>query len=131
MSLVQSNDLGNRYIVREWGVAKAREAMLTARSIPVAELLHVGAIHYVTPSLEEASKKVDEVVTQLVMGAPGAQGDVKVLINSAATEPAASHWKTIQGFFEEMMKPNVEGKYGLECFQAKVKPDWTSLKGRK
>lgn len=39
----------SRYIVPEWGVAKACEAMLTARSIPVAELstisLHLSTLH--------------------------------------------------------------------------------------
>lgn len=42
------------------------------------------AIHYITPSIDAAHEKVDEVVAQLVMGAPGAQVDVKVLLNSAA-----------------------------------------------
>ena len=38
-----------------------------------------------------------------------------------------AHSKVIKDFFVEMLAPCEEGKYGLECFQAKTKPDWGSL----
>jgi hydroxymethylglutaryl-CoA lyase len=119
-----------RYIVREWGVAKSREAMLTARPIPAQELLDVSAIQYITKDLASAHEKVDEVVSQLVLGAPNAQTDAKKLIQSAATESSESHWGLIENTFVNMMRPCEEGKYGLECFQAKKKPDWSILDGR-
>jgi enoyl-CoA hydratase/carnithine racemase len=116
-----------RYIVREWGVPKSREAMLTGRSIPVSELHVLSAVHYVLPDLESALEKVDQVVEQLSLGAPLAIADIKNLVNSAATEPAKEHAAVIKAFFLEMLAPSVEGKYGLECFQAKEKPDWVGL----
>ena len=73
--------------------------MLTARSIPVAELHALSVIHYVLPDLASANTKVDEVVAQLALGAPITQANVKKLVNSAATEPAESHSKVIKDFF--------------------------------
>lgn len=116
-----------RFIVREWGVPKSREAMLTSRSIPVAELHALSAVHYVLPDAKSAVDKVDEIVAQLALGAPIAQANVKTLVNSAATEPAEDHQATTKAFFVEMLAPCEEGKYGLECFQAKKMPDWGSL----
>jgi methylglutaconyl-CoA hydratase len=102
--------------------------MLTARSVTADELAAINAIHHIAPDLDSAYAKADEIVQQIIGGAPGAQADVKTLVNMVATEPESKSIDAIRGFFHEMMKPCEEGKYGLECFQKKVKPDWDSLK---
>jgi enoyl-CoA hydratase/carnithine racemase len=104
--------------------------MLTARSVSSAELAAVSALHHIAPDLDSAFSKADEIVEQITGGAPGAQADVKTLVNLVATESESQHIEAIKGYFLEMMKPCEEGKYGLECFQKKVKPDWDTLRGK-
>lgn len=85
----------------------------------------------VRESLDSAATKVDEIVAQIALGAPDTQGDVKTLVASAASASAEYHLKTVKRLFNGMLAPCLEGKYGLECFQAKKKPDWDSLRRQK
>jgi enoyl-CoA hydratase/carnithine racemase len=111
-----------------WGVGLARSAMLTAQPVSAQQLLGINALQYVAQNLEEAHAKAAEYVQQIVAGAPGAQADVKKLVAASAMENERDAEKVIRGVFEEMLRPSEEGKYGLQCFQAKKKPDWSTLR---
>ncbi|KZO91452.1 ClpP/crotonase [Calocera viscosa TUFC12733] len=120
----------SKYLVREWGAAKAREAMLTARAIPAAELLTVGGVHHVAEDAAAAHAYADALVARFVGNAPGAMAAVKQLTNTMATEAEGEQDAAIARMFLDMMRPSLEAKYGIDMFRAKQKADWSSLYAR-
>jgi hydroxymethylglutaryl-CoA lyase len=119
---------GGKLKLFRWGVGLARSAMLTAQPVTAQQLLGINALQHIAQNLEEAHAKAAEYVQQIVGGAPGAQADVKKLVAASAMENERDAEKVIRGVFEEMLRPSEEGKYGLQCFQAKKKPDWSTLR---
>lgn len=117
-----------RYLVREWGAAKTREAMLTGRAMTAQELLPFGGVHHICTDQASAIAKADEIIEQLVGSAPGAMSIVKGLINTMAVEDESKQDALIRHRFLEMMEPSPEAEYGIRMYREKTKPVWASLK---
>ena len=105
----------SKYVVREWGPAFAREAMITGRAITAPELHNLGIIQEICEGEKDAEKRVGEYVTQLQSSAPGAVSQVKRLVNAVAERKREQ--EEIEKVFEEMMLPSEEAKYGIEEFR--------------
>jgi hydroxymethylglutaryl-CoA lyase len=113
----------SKYVVREWGPALAREAMITGRPVLASELLARNIIHAVVDTDEEAQKKVQEYIIQLGTSAPRAVSQVKELVNAVSERKREA--EEIERVFEDMMKPSDEAKFGIEEFRKGIcDVDW-------
>lgn len=113
----------SKYVVREWGPALAREAMITGRPVLASELLQKNVIHAVVETEEEGQRKVEEYITQLRSSAPRAVSQVKELVNAVAERKKET--EEIERVFEDMMRPSEEAKHGISEFRKGVKEvDW-------
>ncbi|PLB34253.1 aldolase [Aspergillus candidus] len=115
----------SKYIIREWGVAFARQAMLSARPVPVAELKALGVIADVAESPEKLEVRLEQWLGRLKMASPDASRMSKELVQlgwaHAGTDEQA---QGIKGLFDAMMRPEADGSHGVKEFQAKRPVDW-------
>src|SRR5271170_2677808 len=102
----------SKYVVREWGPALAREAMITGRPILASELLQKHVIHELVETDEEGQQKVDQYTTLMKSSAPRAVSQVKDLVNAVAERKGES--AAIERIFIDMMRPSDEAKHGIE-----------------
>ncbi|KAF2035283.1 aldolase [Setomelanomma holmii] len=110
------------YVVREWGVPFAREAMLSARPVSVSELKDLGAVAEVVEK-EKLEDEVDAYLVGLKKVAPRASALCKDLVRA----PVPGEIKRV---FEEMMTGK-EAEFGLREFQARRVVDWDEWVERK
>jgi hydroxymethylglutaryl-CoA lyase len=114
-------------MVREWGIAKAREAMILARAVKCQELLPVGGVHHITQNQEEAMKLAYELADQLAGNAPGAINNAKEICKTAAEQIEATHDARAKEAFLEFAAPSKEAQFGIQAFREKRKADWSQL----
>lgn len=115
----------SKYVIREWGIAFAREAMLSTRPVTAAELKARGLVSDLADSAESLQPLVDQALTRLKIASPEASRMSKELVRLAwahgGTEEQA---RGIRALFDGMMRPDGEGAYGVAEFQAKRPVDW-------
>jgi len=108
----------SKYVIREWGVSFAREAMLTARDITANELAGIHFVHSIVENEKALPERVEKVLDNLRFAAPRAATLCKDLIRSAWID--AGHDKqaqVIQGAFTTMMIPGSESTHALSQFK--------------
>lgn len=108
----------SRMVIREWGQAVAREAMLTARPVSAQELKRQGAIHGVGSNLQQLETLLETYLDILSKSAPRASKLCKDLVNAVGDKQQYA----IKKVFDEMMGPSQEAKYGVEQFRLGIKP---------
>ncbi|KAM5370952.1 hypothetical protein ACJZ2D_008265 [Fusarium nematophilum] len=121
----------SKYVVREWGVPLAREAMLTARPFTPSELHAKGIVTRVVDDPGELTQAMDSLLENLRYVSSDALRMSKDLVESGwihggRPEQAA----TIKTLFDEMMKPSAPGSFGVKEFQAGRKVDWDNYKDK-
>ena len=109
----------SKYVVREWGTALSREAMITGRPVTARELLEKNVIHAVVETEEDGLRKVEEYVKMLESSAPRAVGQVKALVNKVAERKGET--EEIENVFVDMMRPSDEAKHGIGAFRKGIK----------
>lgn len=115
----------SKYVVREWGFAFAREAMLSGRPVGAAELLSRGLVSSVAKSGENLEVILDGFLVKLKGSSPGGSRMSKELVRLAWGHGGRDEQKKgIKGLFDEMMRPDAEGAVGLSAFQKGKKMDW-------
>lgn len=112
---------------REWGPAKAREAMLSGRAVTTSELQLLGAIHSTHASLEIATKATHAFAALLLPSAPGAMATCKALVRTADHEGGVGMNREIKSAFLTMMAPSDEAVYGIGQFQKRETVDWLAF----
>ena len=120
----------SKYLCREWGVAIAREAILTARAVTPKELVEKsGAIHGIADDAAGLENLLDQKLAELAKCAPAASAKSKELVRAAYRYPGgAEQAKTVKEVFEWMMAPSEEARYGTEQFRAgKREIDWDAF----
>lgn len=120
----------SKYLCREWGVAIAREAILTARPVSPKELLEkCGAVHGVAEGAAGLEALVDRKLDELAKCAPQALARSKELVRAAYRFPGGlEQAKTIKDVFEWMMVPSDEARFGTEQFRAgRREVDWDAF----
>ncbi|OGE51420.1 hypothetical protein PENARI_c013G08438 [Penicillium arizonense] len=100
----------SKYVIREWGISFAREAMLSARPVTTDELKTKGLVSDVADTPEQLGTRLDELLAQLKVASPDASRMSKELVRlawaHAGTEKQAHG---IRRLFEEMMGANADG----------------------
>ncbi|KAM5385584.1 hypothetical protein ACJZ2D_000783 [Fusarium nematophilum] len=118
----------SKYLVREWGPALTREAMLSGRAVSMAELKSIGAVHGLAEDVSGLVQLLDSYLMRLRTCAPGASAMCKEVVRAAYKEGGESRQDgVIRRVFESMMRPGSESSIGVRNFQAKRKTDWDSL----
>ncbi|ETS77225.1 hypothetical protein PFICI_11099 [Pestalotiopsis fici W106-1] len=109
----------SKYVIREWGLAFAREAMLSGRTIPLSELRSLGIVAATCESTSDLEKLIDEYLLRLRVAAPRASSLCKDLIRASplGLSPTTQQ-EAIRSAFDEMMKPGGESEHGLKEFRA-------------
>lgn len=114
----------SKYVIREWGVAFAREAMLTARPVAAAELKSRGVAFEVAES-DKLDERLDALLTHLKSASRNASHLSKELIRLAWKHGGDdTQARGIKHLFDEMMKPDADGSHGVKEFQAGRPVDW-------
>lgn len=117
----------SKYVIREWGIAFAREAMLSARPVAAAELKARGLVIDLADSAESLPRLLDEALTRFKVASPEASRMSKELVRLAWAHGGKDEQaRGIRGLFDGMMRPDGEGAHGVAQFQAKRPVDWDS-----
>ncbi|OQE28384.1 hypothetical protein PENSTE_c003G00961 [Penicillium steckii] len=115
----------SKYVIREYGLSFARETILTARSVKASELKRRGIISDVVDGQIQLDTRLDALLGQLKIASPNASRMSKELVRLA--------WKNsgdeiqsdgIKQLFDEMMRPDADGAFGLREFGMKRRVDW-------
>ena len=119
----------SKYVLREWGLAFTREAMLSARSIPVMELKSLGLLARVVDDTTRLSETLDLYLEQLKIAGPQASRMSKELVRLGWAYAGTNTQEVgIKNLFDRMMRPDGEAAVGLKAFQATKKPlDWDQI----
>ncbi|KAF7162831.1 hypothetical protein CNMCM5623_007953 [Aspergillus felis] len=115
----------SKYVIREWGVAFAREAMLSARPVKPEQLHSLGLVAEMAENVEDLHQRLDALLVRLRHVSPDASRMSKELVKlawaHAGTEQQA---EGIKALFYEMMRPDGDGAHGVREFQSGRKVDW-------
>lgn len=117
----------SRPVVREFGIPLAREAMLTARTLTAAELLHRGLV----VSVGGLDRLLPSLLQQLSGVSSEASAMCKELVKAGWIEGGRqSQVDVMKALFDRMMAPDAPGAWGVKQFQAGKKPNWDEYQGR-
>ena len=124
------------YVFREWGIAFAREAMLSARPVAVEQLVAIGAITgpLANSDAELAASLPQYLHRRLRHAAPRASAMCKTLALRAWQDPGGPRQaEDVRALFDEMMSPeSPESAHSLKQFQSGNKAvDWDAYAARK
>ncbi|KAJ5108392.1 aldolase [Penicillium angulare] len=115
----------SKYVIREWGLPFAREAMLSARPVTPKELKALGIVSQVSDSTSKLHARLDSFLITLKVASPGASRMSKELIRLAWTSAGGDQQASgIRNIFSEMMGPDADGAHGVKEFQSRRKVDW-------
>lgn len=124
----------SKYMIREWGIPFAKEAMLTGREVGPEELHRIGTIHGLSESSGDLEEAVTRYLNNIRRSAPRSAANIKKLMQLAWKDPGGPDQasQTVQ-IFAGMMKPGSEGEHGLKHFRAKTKGgvDWAHFWAQK
>lgn len=115
----------SKYVIREWGVALAREAMLLARPVKPERLHSLGLVSEIAANAEDLHQRLDALLVRLRQVSPDASRMSKELVRLAwAHAGNEQQAEGIQSLFYEMMRPDGDGAHGVREFQSGRKVDW-------
>jgi hydroxymethylglutaryl-CoA lyase len=119
----------SKYIIREWGLAFTREAMLSARPITMTELRSLGLIAEVVDEPAQLSAELDQYLSRLKIAGPEASSMCKQLIRLGWAHAGSDEQERgIKQLFDKMMRSDGEAAIGLKAFQTTRKPlDWDEI----
>jgi methylglutaconyl-CoA hydratase len=112
------------YVLRAIGPRQARRYALTAERFDAAEALRIGLVHRVERK-KTFDAAVNDTITRLVAGAPGAQEEVKALFRDIwelGRTGDAVRADTAQRIAKRRISD--EAKEGMTAFLGKRKPNW-------
>lgn len=111
------------YLTNAVGKRQARRLALTTARIGAAEALAVGLVHAVVPEagLDAA---VDRVVADLLVGAPGAQREIKELFAQLEVGPITPEVRELTAHTIARVRGGDEAREGFAAFLAKRPASW-------
>jgi methylglutaconyl-CoA hydratase len=110
------------YVVAALGAREATARMLLAAPFNAGEALRCGLVHRVVPA-EELDAAVDEVVADLLRGAPGALATIKRIPAMLRGLDAAATREATAGLLAERLASD-EAREGLRAFLDKRSAAW-------
>ncbi len=119
----------SKYVIREWGLAFTREAMLSARPISMSELRSLGLVTKVVDEQSQLSAEVDKYLVQLKVAGPEASNMCKQIVKLGwAHAGSKEQEKGVKQLFDKMMRSDGEAAIGLRAFQETKKAlDWDQI----
>ncbi|KAH8173962.1 enoyl-CoA hydratase/isomerase domain-containing protein [Sarocladium implicatum] len=121
----------SKYIVREWGPAFSREAMLTARPVTPVELKQRGIIMAVADDAEGLGALIDKTLQSLRVASRAGTAMSKELVTLGWAEGGRGKQAAeIKRIFDVMMQPGTDGEFGVREFQQGRKVDWDNRVGK-
>lgn len=118
----------SKYIIREWGLAFTREAMLSTRPIFMAELRSLGLIAKIVDEPKQLPAALDQYLARLKIVSPEASSMCKQLIKLGWTYAGSEQQaKGVKQLFDKMMRSDGEASVGLKAFQETKALDWDEI----
>ncbi|KAF9889611.1 hypothetical protein FE257_007119 [Aspergillus nanangensis] len=115
----------SKYVIREFGLPFAREALLSARPISATELKSRGVITEVARDQPHLQQLLDDLLSRMKVASPNASRMSKELVRLAWAHGGGETQATgIKAIFDAMMRPDADGAYGVKQFQGGKKVDW-------
>jgi methylglutaconyl-CoA hydratase len=111
------------YLTNAIGKRHARRLALTMTRIRADEALTLGLVHQVC-ALAELDACVDAVITELLAGAPGAQGEIKALFAQLAVGPVTAEVRELTAQTISRVRGGDEAREGFAAFLDKRPPNW-------
>ncbi|KAJ4152142.1 hypothetical protein NW765_017651 [Fusarium oxysporum] len=110
----------SKYVVREWGVPRSREAILTARPVMASELRVNGSISTLAETTTELDLELDQLLQRMRQSAPGGSTMSKELVSVGWASPDTdTQRQKIAQLFDKMMMPDAESVHGVAEFRKK------------
>lgn len=111
------------YVVNAVGRRQAKRLALTTTRIDAQEALRIGLVQQVVP-LEQLDTAVDAVVADLLVGAPGAQREIKQLISQLQVGPITPEVRELTAQTISRVRGTEEAREGFAAFLAKRAAPW-------
>lgn len=119
----------SEHVVREWGPALARQAMLTGRAVTADELRSIGAITAVCYSTAELEAATDALLDSLRYVSPSGSRMSKELVTLGwKSGGKKEQQERVAELFHQMWQPGSEGVFGATEFQTRRKVDWDAYR---
>lgn len=112
------------FVVAALGPKKSRRLFVTAERFTAEQALSWGLIDYMSDDKDQAQKTLDDFIDAILLGAPGAQGDAKALVNYVANQPISDELRAETARRIAARRASDEGKEGLDAFLSNRKPNW-------
>ena len=111
------------FVVQRIGLTQARRLALTAARFDGHEALRLGLVHFVEDDTQALAERLDDVLTQVLRCAPGANAATKALLLASLDQPLGQLLDNAAiGFAAAVTGP--EGSEGTLAFMQKRPPSW-------
>jgi methylglutaconyl-CoA hydratase len=110
-------------VVNAVGKRNARYLALTTTRIDAATALAMGMVQRVT-TLEALDAEVDRVVSELVAGGPGAQQEIKHLMDQLSVAPITAEVRELTASTIARVRGTDEAREGFAAFLGKRPAKW-------
>jgi methylglutaconyl-CoA hydratase len=111
------------YVVGAVGTRQARRLFLTAERIESKEAKSIGVLTHLVDDID-LEEKLDQIISFLMKGAPGAQSGCKNLIRFVGDNPLTDDTIGETAKRIATTRASVEGQDGIKAFLSKQKPSW-------
>jgi methylglutaconyl-CoA hydratase len=111
------------YVVNAVGKRQARYLALTTTRIDAQTALTMGMVQRVVP-LDALDAEVDRVVTELVAGGPGAQQEIKHLMDQLSVAPITDEVRELTASTIARVRGTDEAREGFAAFLGKRPAHW-------
>ncbi len=111
------------YVVNAVGKRQARYLALTTTRIDAQTALTMGMVQRVVP-LDALDTEVDRVVTELVAGGPGAQQEIKHLMDQLSVAPITDEVRELTASTIARVRGTDEAREGFAAFLGKRPAHW-------
>ncbi len=111
------------YVVNAVGKRQARYLALTTTRIDAQTALTMGMVQRVVP-LDALDAEVDRVVTELVAGGPGAQQEIKQLMDQLSVAPITDQVRELTASTIARVRGTDEAREGFAAFLGKRPAHW-------
>lgn len=119
----------SKYVVREWGVPLARQAMLTGRAVTAEELQSIGVVTIACSHTDDLENATNSLLDSLRFLSPSGSRMSKELVTLGwkyAGKP--EQHQRVPELFDQMLRPGTDGAHGAAEFLARRKVDWDAYK---
>ncbi len=112
------------FVVAALGSKISRRLFVTAESFTAEQALNWGLIDYMSDNKDQAARVLETHLSNILLGAPGAQTDAKALVHKVAGQAISDDLRAETARCIAERRTTAEAKEGLNAFFDKRKPNW-------